>query len=41
LLTSKALTAIKTLIQRINNPTLPIRTIYVNGELVIRASSGA
>ncbi|WP_158092566.1 GntR family transcriptional regulator [Gilliamella sp. A7] len=36
-----ALTAVETLIQRINNPTLPIRTIYVNGELVIRASSGA
>ncbi len=40
-LASIALTAVETLIQRRNNPTLPTRTIYVNGELVIRASSGA
>ncbi|QYN46791.1 GntR family transcriptional regulator [Gilliamella sp. ESL0405] len=39
-LASIALTAVETLIQRVNNPALPIRTIYVNGELVIRASSG-
>lgn len=32
-------TAVETLIQRIKNPTLPIRMIYVNGELIIRASS--
>lgn len=39
-LASIALTAVETLIQRVCNQTLPIRTIYVNGELVIRASSG-
>ena len=39
-LISIALIAGETLIQRIHNPTLSIPTIYVNGELVVRASSG-
>lgn len=38
-LASIARTAVETLIQRINDPTLPIRTIFVEGELIIRASS--
>lgn len=38
-LASIAQTAVETLIQRINDPKLPIRTIYVDGELVIRNSS--
>lgn len=38
-LVSIARTAVETLIQRVNDTTLPIRTIYVEGELVIRNSS--
>ncbi|MFQ0992385.1 hypothetical protein ACFX2T_08730 [Gilliamella apicola] len=38
-LISIVLIAGETLIQRIHNPTLSIPTIYVNGELVVRASS--
>lgn len=39
-LVSIALIVVETLIQRIHYPTLSIPTIYVNEELVIRASSG-